>query len=203
VLEAVKEAGLDVTAVTERIRTYQARYDIERILIDNSNKQAVEEMRRRHDLALTPADKTGKSDFIELMNGEFIQGRIKLNPERCSGLADEYAQLIWDERSARREEHPGCPNHLTDATLYAWRYCYSYLSEAPPPAPKPGTREYFDQKMREMEEAEVQRHLEREEARREAEEWGTSGSTRGESRSRGSRSRSDRTQLSEGAQHAR
>ena len=54
------------------------------------------------------------------MNGEFIQGRIKLNPQRCGGLADEYAGLIWDDRAAKREEHPNCPNHLTDATLYAW-----------------------------------------------------------------------------------
>jgi hypothetical protein len=45
--------------------------------------------------------------------------------------------LIWDDRSARREEHPNCLNHLTDATLYAWRYCYAYLSEIQPPKPKP------------------------------------------------------------------
>jgi len=54
------------------------------------------------------ADKPGKSDFIGIMNGEFIQGRIKLNPLRCGQLADEYAGLIWDERSLKREEHPNC-----------------------------------------------------------------------------------------------
>src|SRR5205085_11845215 len=63
-----------------------------------ANKQAVEEMRRRHDLPLRAADKTGKSDFIEIMNGEFIQGRIKLRGASCSQLAEEYAGLIWDER---------------------------------------------------------------------------------------------------------
>src|SRR6267378_4269873 len=95
---------------------------------DGANKQAVEEMRRRHELPLRAADKTGKSDFIEIMNGEFIQARLKLNPIRCSQLADEYAGLIWDERSVKREEHPNCANDLADAALYAWRLCYSYLS---------------------------------------------------------------------------
>jgi hypothetical protein len=172
VLEAEKQAGLDVTEVAQRIRAYQARYEIDTTVIDNSNKQAVEEMRRRHELALRPADKTGKSDFIEIMNGEFIQGRIKVDPQRCAALTDEYAGLIWDERSAKREEHPNCPNHVADATLYAWRYCYAYLSETPPPRPQPGSKEWYDQEAKEMEEAEVQRYLDLQAERREAEEWG-------------------------------
>ena len=92
---------------------------------DGANKQAVEEMRRRHELPLRAADKTGKSDFIEIMNGEFIQAQIKLNPIRCSQLTDEYAGLIGDERTAKREERPNCANDLADAALYAWRLCYS------------------------------------------------------------------------------
>ena len=51
------------------------------IVIDNANKQAVAELEKRHDLPLTAADKVGKSDFMEIMNGEFIQGRIKLKAE--------------------------------------------------------------------------------------------------------------------------
>ncbi len=172
VLEAEKHAHLDITQVAERIRGYQVKYEIDRIIIDNSNKQAVEEMRRRHDLALQPADKTGKSDFIEIMNGEFIQGRIKLNPQTCSALADEYALLVWDERSAKREEHPNCANHLTDATLYAWRYCYAYLSEAPVEPPKPGTAEWYAEEERQMEEDARQQYLDQEAARQEAVEWG-------------------------------
>jgi hypothetical protein len=74
VLEAEKHPRLDVTSVAERIRGFQARYELDSIVIDGANKQAVEEMRRRHDLPLRAADKTGKSDFIEIVNGEFIHG---------------------------------------------------------------------------------------------------------------------------------
>jgi len=76
------------------------------------------------------------------MNGEFIQARIKLNTLRCSQVADEYAGLIWDERTLKREEHSNCANDLADATLYAWRLCYSYLSEAVDPPPKVGSPEW-------------------------------------------------------------
>jgi len=97
------------------------------------------------------------------MNGEFIQGRIKLHAGRCLQLADEYAGLIWDERSEKREEHPTCPNDLCDATLYAWRLCYSYLSVAIAPPPKMGSPEWYAQEEEEMEKAAVaQYHAERE-----------------------------------------
>lgn len=136
ILEATAEKELDVTEVANRIKALNARYDFERVVIDNANKQAVEEMKRRHSLALHPADKTGKVDFIEMMNGDFLSGYIKLLPE-AKQLADEYAELIWDDKSEKRQEHPGCSNHCTDAALYAWRHCYPYLAEA---RKKPGPR---------------------------------------------------------------
>ena len=110
VLEAQKEAGLDVTAVAERTREYRKRFVFDAMVIDNANKQAVEEMRKRHSLPWRAADKTGKSDFIEIMNGEFIKATIRLGP-RCNALRDEYAGLIWDDRANKREEHPASPNH--------------------------------------------------------------------------------------------
>jgi len=63
VLEAEKHPRLDVTSVAHRIRGFQARYELDSIVIDGASKQAVEEMRRRHDLPLRASDKTGKSDF--------------------------------------------------------------------------------------------------------------------------------------------
>jgi PBSX family phage terminase large subunit len=144
IVEASKETGLDVTAVAERIKELEKRYDFDRIAIDNANKQAVEEMKRRHGLALHAADKTGKADFIELMNGDFISGYIKLLPE-AKPLADEYAELIWDDKSEQRKEHANCDNHCADAALYAWRHCYPYLAEArKKPAPKHGSLEWHE-----------------------------------------------------------
>jgi hypothetical protein len=157
VLESEKQKGMDITAVANKIRAYKVRCEIDTVIVDNANKQAVEEMRKRHDLALRAADKTGKADFIELMNAEFTMGRIKLCLSKCQELSEEYGGLIWDDRAARREEHPACDNHCTDATLYAWRHCHQYLSQSPSVAPKPGTFDWFAREAREMEERELEK----------------------------------------------
>jgi len=129
VLGAHKKAKCDITEVADQTRRLMGRFEFDRIVIDGANKQAVEEMRRRHDIPLTPAEKAGKADFIEIMNGDFASGYIKLHRKAAAPLAEEYSQLIWDDRSPRREEHPNCENHCVDAALYAWRHCYQWLSE--------------------------------------------------------------------------
>jgi hypothetical protein len=154
-LESAKEAGLDITATAKRIRALSERYEFDRLVVDNANKQAVEEMKRRHGLPLHAADKTGKSDFIELMNAELIMGNVQVSPA-CAQLVEEWQGLIWDPKSEKREEHPSCPNHCSDSALYAWRYCYGYLSQAIKPMPAAGSpewqREEEDRMEREAEE---------------------------------------------------
>lgn len=143
VLQTYKRLEMDITDVANQIKEYQKSYNIFKVVIDGSNKQAVEEMQKRHGIALTAAEKTGKSDFIEIMNAEFIQAKIKLNGPKCADLVDEYSSLVWVTEADRivfpRKEHPSLPNHSTDAALYAWRFCYQWLSE--PAKPKVNIRD--------------------------------------------------------------
>ena len=131
-LECEKKTQMDVTDVANKIKWYQSRFPIYKVIIDGSNKQAVEEMQKRHELSLTSADKREKADFIQLMNGELIQGKIKLSPQ-CKELKDETLTLIWvvkdDTILFPRKENANCANHLCDAWLYAWRYCYPFMAE--------------------------------------------------------------------------
>jgi hypothetical protein len=129
VLGADKKQGCDITEVADRTHKLMSRFQFDSIIIDNANKQAVEEIRRRHDIPLTPAQKQGKADFIEIMNGDFISGYVKLHRKTAAPLIEELQGLVWDERSLpRREEHPSCANHCADSMLYAWRHCYQWLS---------------------------------------------------------------------------
>ncbi len=189
-----KQWRMDITDVAQRINWYKAKVasekatEIEAYVIDGANKQAVEEMRRRHNLDLLDADKRGKADFIDLMNSEFILGKIKIDTDRCCdgvidskvdrpheklGLGDEYAGLIWDPKTLpghpqwhqgkERKELSSCPNHLTDAALYAWRHTYTYLAKAPEKRPEVGTPEWFKQeqeRMRQHDEDDVMNRLE-------------------------------------------
>lgn len=113
VLDCDKRPGLDITATAQWIRSWANQYDSPYIVVDGANKQAVEEIRRRHNLALITADKRGKDDFTDLMNASFLSGTIKLSPQ-CEMLKEEYAHLSWDERAwkrGRRIEDPRASNH--------------------------------------------------------------------------------------------
>lgn len=149
VIHTYSRAKMDITDVANKIKELQTKFSVQKVVIDGANKQAVEEIQRRHHIPLVTADKKGKEDFIEIMNADLIQGNVKivLRQGESSKLADEWRNLVWLERHGKivmpKKENPSCSNHLADACLYAWRFCYSYLSQPlPPPKPKWGTPEW-------------------------------------------------------------
>lgn len=133
-VHAEKHIKFDVTNVAEKIKELERRWSFQVKVVDNANAQAVAELNNRHQCNLIAADKTGKNDFINLMNAEFIQGHI-IALSGSMELQEEWSKLVWQTEnglikltpSGQRKEHPGLPNHLTDAALYNWRHCYQYL----------------------------------------------------------------------------
>lgn len=121
--------------VVDKINEYMAdtSMPISKVIIDGANKQGVESMRHRSSIPFEYADKIGKPDFIEMLNADLIQAKIKIN-SKCDNLIKELSSLVWktdgDRISLPRKEHPALPNHLCDAFLYAWRNGYHYQSEA-------------------------------------------------------------------------
>lgn len=129
-----KKTNMDITDVAEKVRQLEKIYSFEVKVVDGANKQAVAELNNRHSLNLICADKTGKVDFITLMNDDFVQGKIKLLPP-TKDLQDEYERLIWitDANGKVKEpkkENPLIHQDLADSALYLWRYCYQYLFKA-------------------------------------------------------------------------
>lgn len=103
-----------------------------KVIIDGANKQGVESMRQRSSIPFEYADKTGKVDFIEMLNADLVQAKIKIY-SGCTSLINELMGLVWktdgDKIVIPKKEHPSLPNHLCDAFLYAWRNGYHYQSE--------------------------------------------------------------------------
>lgn len=109
-------------------------------------KPYVEDFNRRHGKALKawiePAEKQGKRDHIEILNGELKapgsvpgKGRVIVCLPMASELAHEWANLGWKD-SRREVEHPSQPNHCADGGLYAFRKLRTYWNK---PAPQPLT----------------------------------------------------------------
>lgn len=150
-VHAEKHLRFDVTDVANKIKELDARYNFDVKVIDGSNKMAVEELNIRHKVNVIAADKTGKIDFINLMNAEFIQERIKLLPGAAE-YGTELETLVWVTENGKiketpqtpRKEHPSLPNHLTDAGLYNWRYTFTYLHSIPEVKPLWGSQEHWE-----------------------------------------------------------
>jgi hypothetical protein len=119
-----------LSEVAEMIRDLIHEHDVAHVIIDDASKQAVEDMRARYQIDMEPAEKTGKTDFIGIMNDDFILGNIKICADGAESLLEEYANLIWYQNAlGKRSEDPRCDNHCTDAALYAYRYAKHYLAD--------------------------------------------------------------------------
>lgn len=104
-----------------------------KVIIDGANKQGVESMKIRSAIPFEYADKQGKVDFIELLNGDLIEGKIKFSPS-AKPLVDEMGGLVWKTVGEAivypKKENASLPNHLCDAFLYAWRNGYHFQASA-------------------------------------------------------------------------
>ncbi len=141
VVHAESAPHLILSDVEQRIKRLQSTFKIATIVVDGASKQGVEELQTRFGLHFYRADKQGKKDFIELMNNDFYQRRLNLVPNCNTALIKEYESLIWDDKAREKgewKESKTCPNHLADAALYMWRWCYNYAAI---PKDKPETEE--------------------------------------------------------------
>lgn len=131
IVHAESSPGLNLDQVELRIKQLQHRYNIGMITVDGAGKQFVETLQDRFQMGLHRAEKIGKKDFIELMNTDFLMGRINVIHDNCSPLVKEWENLIWDEKVRARgewKEARSCSNHAADAALYMWRWCYNYAA---------------------------------------------------------------------------
>lgn len=83
-----------------------------KVIIDGANKQGVESMRVRSTIPFEYADKQGKVDFIEMLNGDFIQGKVLVHRDNRA-LIQELMGLVWktdgDKIITPKKEHPALP----------------------------------------------------------------------------------------------
>lgn len=116
------------------------------VIIDGANKQGVETMTMRSNIYFEYADKLGKADHIEILNGDLIQGKVKIHQNEHA-LIDEMMALVWKTNGDKivypKKEHPSLPNHRCDAMLYGWFNGYHFLSTPAKKAAIPGSIEYI------------------------------------------------------------
>jgi hypothetical protein len=143
VVETYKESGYDITDTANKIKELQRRYNVSKIVVDGANKQGVEEMKKRHRIPMTPAEKQGKASYLRMLKDDCVQSNLMLLRTGNGELVTEWSQLQWKDEN-KQEEDPRCQNHLSDATLYAWRECKNYTYDPEDQPPHIDTDEYMD-----------------------------------------------------------
>lgn len=159
VLESFKQDKLVPSEAARIVKELEQKYKFERIVADigGLGKGYVEEARQRFLLPIEAAEKTNKRGYIDLLNGAFHNGEVKLVRRLNDALVDELKELPWTED--RKKEADGFANHLCDALLYSWRACTSYRAEeAPEPLAKMGTTAYYALEAKRMEEKAIEQY---------------------------------------------
>jgi hypothetical protein len=156
----------DIARKVQQVKS-QFRIEFDAMVGDTGGygKGIVEILNRNYGFYIEAAQKSSKRDYIDLINGDIIAGRVKIL--KGSDLAQQMMELPWDDTGLR--EDPRFKNHATDAALYAWRYCYHQFWRPPSSTPTPGSRE--EAKM--LEKAEISKAI-AEEMGLDEQDWMTS-----------------------------
>lgn len=144
-----------ITELVGQIKDLQSRYKITKMVMDTGGlgKKIAEELQSRHQIAVEPADKTRKVEFIELLNDDLRTGRLRARDS--SRFAQDCYKVEWDYDKSRPDKRiisDRFHSDICDAVLYAWRVCLGFASEAPKPKYKWGTPEWALQQTEQMEE---------------------------------------------------
>lgn len=144
------------TELAEQIQAVMKEYPIYKIVMDEGalGKKGAEELRRRHSLPVQPADKTRKQENVEILNDSLRTGRFMAKSASRFAQDSYLIQIDWDKTTPDKIVIKKKPHSdIIDAVLYAFKESPAFTYQAPPPKPKPGTKEWADAQENSMFEA--------------------------------------------------
>lgn len=141
-LEEVVNKRQDLTALCGHIDKLIQKYDISKIIVDTGGlgRKITEEISKRYQIPMLPAEKSRKNEFIELMNDALRTGKLKI--KAGSLFSQDAMKVEWDhDRSTpdKRVISNRFHSDICEAVLYAWRESYSYTFKAKDLRPEYGT----------------------------------------------------------------
>ena len=143
----------DITDLTNCIKAFQKKYDAYKIVMDEGalGKKIGEELRRRHLIAVEPAEKQEKQSNVELLNDAIRLGHFKARKDSQFAKDSYLVQIDWDKTRPdkiiiKKQPH----SDIIDAVLYAFKLTYAYAYEVPPKGPVFGSREWAKEQSEKM-----------------------------------------------------
>lgn len=146
-VEEVVTRQQGITELVEQIEAVRRRYDISKIVMDTGGlgKKISEEIIKRYQIPIIPAEKVRKFEFIELMNGALRTGQLMAKAN--SLFASDCYKVEWDKdrtKPDRKVISDRFHSDICEAVLYAWRESYSFTHVPGRSKPKAGSKEFLD-----------------------------------------------------------
>jgi len=172
IVETFAKSKMVVDDIMDKTKFFIDKYQPYSIVMDSGGggKLVAESLTKRYQIAIKPAQKKDKKDFIEQMNADFSSSRIKVLTGNTE-LIEQWDTVQWNEDYTREDERYVCD--IADAALYTWRESIHYTMKPLPIAPAKGSKEYYKSLTDSMEEAAME-HFTKLEEDKEAEKkfWG-------------------------------
>lgn len=147
-----KKQGLSELAA--QIQKIMGKYNCAKYVIDEGGlgKKLAEEMRRRFQLPLMPADKARKFENVALLNDSLRSGRFKAKKNSLFAQ-DSFLVEIDREKSTpeRIRVKDSYHSDIIDAVLYAFKESQAFTYQPEVKKPKWGSKEWADEQVTEME----------------------------------------------------
>lgn len=154
-----KHPHLLVPDVIDLVQRNVAKYGMPEVIVVDTGgsmgKTFAETLSRLYGLPVIAAKKQEKFEYIELLNGDFATGRVKIIAG--SSLEKQLESVQFDlsdgaraelAHKGRLREDPACPNDVTDAFLYMWRECHHFFAKKTPNSPEPGSLAWWEERER-------------------------------------------------------
>ncbi len=172
ITETFAKSRMTVDEIMDKTKQFIDKYKPYSVVMDSGGggKLVAESFTKRYQIAIKPAQKKDKKDFIEQMNADLFHQRIKVLKDNKE-LIEQWDTVQWNEDYTTEDERFVCD--LADAALYTWRESIHYVMKPKEVKPAKGTKEYYKSLTDQMEEA-AEEHftrLEEEETKRK-EFWG-------------------------------
>lgn len=139
----------NVTDLANKLLTLQKKYKPVRLVGDlghGSSLKIAEELATRYSLAVEPAERHRKNEYIQYLNDDLVKGVFKIH-ESCKNALYDIVRVMWDRdksTNAKRVISEEFHSDIMDAVLYAHRHSPHYSSREKAVQPKVGSRQYYE-----------------------------------------------------------
>ncbi len=172
-VEEVVTSGQDITTLSNQVNALMHKYEISKIVMDEGGlgKKVAEEIRRRKQLPIHPADKLRKMENVAFLNDYLRLGKFKAKSDSKFAKDSYLVQIDWEKTTPDRiKVKDNYHSDIIDAVLYAFKESPAFTFQKAKEKLPYKSKEWAEQEVSNMEQAAIEHFEELEDQQKNG--WG-------------------------------